>query len=445
MPGHLDFDFRFGNAGRRRDDDEPMCLLVLGDFSGTPATDRPPLASRPILRVDVDNLDDAVRRFAPRLTVPSGTIAFERIDDFHPDRLYARLDLFRALRQARTGPPPDAGDQLGRLLGKPAPSSGARAAAPAGGIDALIRDIVAPYIVRDTTGETVSYVAGVDTAIAEQMRALLHDPGFQSLESAWRGIHWLVTSLDLDERLQVHLLDVTREELLADLLESEAAPARTSLYRNVVDRERNVPGGRRWSSLVALAPFGPSDSDLQLLASLGALASHAGGPLLAGADLALSTGDDEALAGWGALRRSKAARWIGLAAPRVLLRLPYGKSGDPIEAFAFEEIVGVPASEDLLWGNGSLAAALLIGRGFVERGWEMEPGDERDIDGLPAYTFLRDGERELQPCGERLLRESEIQAMLGRGLIPIASRRDRNAVVAVRFQSIADPPASLAW
>ena len=163
------------------------------------------------------------------------------------------------------------------------------------------------------------------------------------------------------------------------------------------------------------------------------------------ADLTLAGGDAGALAGWQALRRSDAAPWIALAAPRVLLRLPYGKGSDPIEAFAFEEFVGPPVQEELLWGNGSLAMALLIGRGFSERGWDMEPGDEREIGDLPAYTFVRDGERELQACGERALGESQIETLLKAGLVPIASRRDRNAVVAIRFQSVSDPPAPLAW
>jgi hypothetical protein len=58
---------------------------------------------------------------------------------------------------------------------------------------------------------------------------------------------------------------------------------------------------------------------------------------------------------------------------------------------------------------------------------------------------MRDGEQEMQACAERFLTESQIQTLLTAGLIPIASRRDRNAVVAIRFQSISDPPAPLAW
>ena len=446
MPGRLEFDLGFGRTGRPRDGSEPMRLLVLGDFSGKAVAERPLLASRPTQRVNIDNLDDVVQRLLPRLRVPAGEIRFEQIDDFHPDRLYARLDLFQALRQARAKPPAGSDELLSRLLGKPTePSAAPAAAAPASGLDALIHDIVAPHIVKDTAAQTKPYLAAVDAAIAEQMRTLLHDPAFQSLEAAWRGVQWLISSLELDENLQLHLFDVTREELLADVVAAQGKLAQTGLCRALVDRWRNVPGGEGWSALVGLIHFGPSDADIGLLAALGLIASQAGGPLLAGADLTLAGDDASALAGWQALRRSEAAPWIGLAAPRVLLRLPYGKGSDPIEAFAFEEFVGPPVLEEFLWGNASLAMALLIGRAFTARGWDMEPGDEREIGDFPAYTFVRDGEREMQACGERSLTESQIETLLNAGLVPIASRRDRNAVVAIRFQSVSDPSAPLAW
>jgi len=445
MAERLEFDVSFGPRGRPRDESEPMRLLVLGDFSGNATSDRPALASRPTLRIDIDNIDDVLHRLAPRLSAPAGEIRFDRIDDFHPDRLYARLDLFQTLRQARANPAAGTGDLLGRLLGKPTEASGAPAAAPASGLDAMIRDIVAPHIVRESSAHTASHVAAVDAAIAEQMRRLLHDSAFQSLEAAWRGVHWLITSLELDENLQLHVLDVTREELLADIVAAQGTLSETGLYRAVVDRWRNVPGSQGWSAFVVLIDFGLSHTDLGLLAALGTIASQAGAPILGGASQALAGQDAEASAGWQKLRRSKIAQWIGLAAPRVLLRQPYGKDSDPIESFAFDELVGPPVHEEFLWGNGALAAALLIGRSFTARGWEMEPGDERDIGDLPAYTFVRDGEREMQACGERFLNEREIQALLTAGLIPLASRRDRNAVVAIRFQSVSEPPAPLAW
>jgi type VI secretion system ImpC/EvpB family protein len=445
MPGRLEFDLSFGPRGRPRDDNEPMRLLLLGDFSRKAAAERTPLDSRPVHRVDLDELDRVLRRIGPRLTLPAGEILFEQLDDFHPDRLYARLGLFQALREARSNPPAGTAEMLGRLLGKQSESDTAPAKAPAGGIDALIRDIVAPHVVRDTTAHAQAYVAAVDATIAEQMRTLLHHPEFQSLEAAWRGVQWLISSLELDENLQLHLFDVSRDEMLADVVAAQGKLAEAGLYRVLVDRWRNLPGGQGWSALVGALDFGPSDADMGLLAALGLVASKAGGPFLAGADPALYDHAAGTSAGWAALRRSEAARWIALAAPHVLLRLPYGKGSDPIDGFAFEELVGPPAQEALLWGNGALAMAVLIGRAFTARGWEMEPGDEREIGDLPAYTFVRDGEREMQPCAERFLTESQINALLDGGFVPLASRRDRNAIVAIRFQSVADPPSPLAW
>src|SRR5262245_46232017 len=136
MAERLEFDVGFGPRHRPRGESEPMRLLVLGDFSGKAIGERPALESRPTQRVDVDNLDDVMRRLAPRLMVPSGEIHFQQIDDFHPDALYARLDLFKALRQTRANPPSNA-DDLGRLLGKPAEQTAAPAAS-ATGLDAMI-------------------------------------------------------------------------------------------------------------------------------------------------------------------------------------------------------------------------------------------------------------------------------------------------------------------
>ena len=450
MPGRMEFKLDLGRSSAPRDAAGPrrgpMRLLLLGDFSGRPAAERPPLAGRPTLRGDIDSLDSVMLRLKPALTVPAGVCDFESLDDFHPDALYSRLELFDALRRARANPPAGGGgDLLGQLLGKPgAAAPAAAAAAPATGIDALIRNIVAPHIVQDTSATLRPYIAAVDAAITEQMRQLLHDPALQALESAWRGVQWLIQNLELDEDLQLHLFDVTRGELLADVVASNGQLANTGLYHALADRWRNVPGGQGWSLLAGLYRFGPSDVDIGLLAALGLIASQAGGPFIGGGDTALATADAAALAGWQTLRASEAAPWLGLAAPRVLLRLPYGKGVDPIAAFAFEEFTGPPVHEHFLWGCGALAVALLTGRAFTARGWDFEPGDEREIGDMPAYSFVQDGEKELQACAEHYLGEQGGNAMLAAGLMPVLSHRHRNAVTVMRFRSVAEPATALA-
>jgi type VI secretion system protein ImpC len=253
-----------------------------------------------------------------------------------------------------------------------------------------------------------------------------------------------VSNLELDEHLQVHVFDVSRQEMLSDIVAAQGQLAQTGLYRALVDRWRNVPGSQGWSAFVGLSRFGPSAADVGLLAALGLIASQAGVPFLGDADIALAGDQDETvLTGWHALRRSEAAPSIALAGPRILLRLPYGKLTDPVESFAFEEVTGPPREGELLWGHASLGVALLIGRAFTESGWTMDPDAGGEIGDLPAYTFTRDDEREMQPCGERPLTESGIRTWLSAGLVPVASRRDRSAVVVVRVQSIAEPPTTL--
>jgi type VI secretion system protein ImpC len=256
----------------------------------------------------------------------------------------------------------------------------------------------------------------------------------------------------------LYVLDVSRRELLADISAAQGTVERSGLYRLLVEQGKGTTGGEPWSVIVGNYAFGVAGEDVGLLASLGAIASHAGGPFIAaakpelvGCDSLVATPDPrdwtpprgEVVEGWHALRASLMAPWIGLALPRMLLRLPYGKATDAVEAFEFEEFAGVREHESYLWGNGALACALLIARSFTSRGWDMEPGDELDVDDLPAFTFDDDGEKRLQPCAEVALIERAGQAILDAGLMPLSSYKNRNAVRVVRLQSIADPSQAL--
>ena len=141
------------------------------------------------------------------------------------------------------------------------------------------------------------------------------------------------------------------------------------------------------------------------------------------------------------------ASWLGLALPRILLRNPYGKRTDPVEAFDFEEIADVHEHEAFLWGNPAFACAQLLGAAFEEQGWSLQPGERLEIDDLPAYTYQEDGESRLLPCAELCLTERAAEAILERGLMPLMSYKNRDAVRLARFQSLAFPPAPLrgAW
>jgi type VI secretion system protein ImpC len=291
------------------------------------------------------------------------------------------------------------------------------------------------------------------------MRALLHSPTLQSLEASWRTLHYLVTNLETDEGLQIHLVDVSKQELVADFAAAGGDLAASVLYRLLVDvTGPGTPGGDPWSLLVGNFEFGPRGEDIGLLAALGLVAASAGGPFLAAASSELlgcrslaETPDPsdwsalpaDAEPAWIALRHTPIAPWIGLALPRVLLRLPYGRDTEPVDALAFEELAPERRHEAYLWGNPAFACALLIGQAYRARGWSMSPGDLLDVGDLPAHVYEQGGEKRLQACAEVLLTERAATAILDRGIMPFLSFKGRNLVRLARFQSIASPPSAL--
>jgi len=261
--------------------------------------------------------------------------------------------------------------------------------------------------------------------------------------------------VETDEQLQIHLLDISRDELIADL---RAAPARAEdsvVYRLIVESGDATSGSAPWALIAGDYRFDNSDQDLALLGRLAEVARRAGASFIADASAQLSGLPDfeelpdahdwssETSAQWDALRRTAAARWAGLVAPRILLREPYGAATDPCERFRFEEFSGTPAHADLLWGSGAFACAMLLAESFAEAGWSLRPGMLRDVGGLPLVLVGVGTERDAVPCAELLLTERAAEHMMDRGIMPLASLRNQDAVHLVRFQSIAEPARAL--
>jgi type VI secretion system protein ImpC len=309
---------------------------------------------------------------------------------------------------------------------------------------------------RDPRADAV--IASVDAASEGLMRTILRSPAFRALESAWRGVHQLVTCEACGEGVEVHVLDAPQSRVAADLDANAQALERSNLARAVLgDPDGSV--NKRWALVVGAYSFGADAASLRLSAGLGAIARRAGGGFIAHAEASLlgctsfaatpSHTDwaplpGDAAAAWSALRRSADAAWIALASPRVLMRQPYGRKSDPTERFAFEEVPAEYDANAMPWGHPGFALAQLLAQSFQAAGFRMEPGDHHELDDRPAYTYVSDGEKQMAPCAEAFLSEAATSAMLDRGVLAIASVRNRPDVRVPRFQSIADPPATLA-
>lgn len=483
-----------GSAGDEAsiDPETPFRILVLGNFSGSGRVpDHASLGQRKPLLVDRDNFDEVIAKLGVAVKIPLGpqpekhtVIAFRDMDDFEPDRLYQKLDVFEALADLRqrlhdpaqfaaaaaeikgwsasanipepmtppTPPAPVAAENLlEQILGETAPL-----ATPSVESDwqRFLHKIVAPHLAARTDPRLPDFETVLDEAASAHMRGILHHPAFQAVEAAWRGLFFLMRRLETDSQLKLYILDVTGAELAADLSVDDLNQSGT--FRQLVENTVGTPGAAPWAVICGLYTFGPSQHDLELLGNLGRLASLARAPFLAGAQSQLlgcaslvrqpdpREWNEQGQDLWQQLRQLAEANFIGLALPRLLLRLPYGKEGRATEQFAFEEMpVGSP-HEYYLWGNPALALTVLLGQSFSQWGWNLRPGKLQDVDGLPVHIFQEDDERQSKPCAEVLLSNRAFEHILDQGLMPLVSLPGKDTIRAARFQSIASPPAPLA-
>jgi type VI secretion system protein ImpC len=501
--GRLTFDVQMPRGRTRKDSDAHARVLVIADLSGSATQkDAEPasLADARLVRIDVESFDAVLRSLQPRVAVagasaagldnPAQILTFTSLEDFHPDLLYDALDSIVQLRRTRerlSNPSTFAAEQarliadatviaapanaaeddastLERLLGArpadraaPAPTAGAPARA-LGSFDQMLRDLVAPHIVRGPGSEQAQLIASVDAAISDEMRRVLHAPDFQRIEATWRGLRGLVFENPLGPELEVYVLDASRAALVGDLRACAGEIERSQLYRLIVQSSAG-PDATPFSLVIGDLSIAGSDEDVSLLAGLGAVAAQAGGCFLAAADPALWGASDLARqperSAWSKpdashtarltlLRASAVAPFVGLCAPRTLGRVAYGPKTDPTDRFAFTELTADPAHTDFLWLNSAFACARLILGGVAEAGWGDGPGTLLDLVDLPHVMHHTAGTDALKACAEVFLDEASAQQILGLGVMPFMSYRNRNAVRLMRLQSIADPAAPLA-
>jgi type VI secretion system protein ImpC len=477
----------------------PFRVLLLGDFSGSGS--QQPLPARKPTLVDRDNFDDVLAAFHPELRLrldnegrheELATLQFSELDDFHPDRLLERVEMFRKLRgmRARLADPATfavaaAEFGLGRSAAKPRETAQPATLQPSplalgsllddmieqtearaqtrppaeSDLQKFVRRVTEPHLISAADPQQAQTLTLIDRALGAQMRALLHVPEFQALEAAWRAVFLLVRRIDTGELLKLYLVDLSKDELVADLNSSSDLHS-TSTHRLLAGETMNSFGGEPWAAIVGNYSFGATRGDAESLGRLAKIAHAAGGPFLAAASPALlgcksfsatpnasdwtAPLDSESASAWAALRSLPEANALGLAIPRFLLRLPYGGKTDPIESFPFEEMPGEPEHGDYLWGNPAFACALLLAQSFSESGWDLRPGQRSELDRLPVHIYQHDGVSELKPCAESWMTVDTADRIMESGLMPLASMKGKDEVRLVRFQSIAQPAQPLA-
>lgn len=310
------------------------------------------------------------------------------------------------------------------------------------GVAAFIENLIGGNQLDEAVNKSLvdQMLVELDKKISAQMDEILHDQQYQQMESAWRGLKLFVDRTDFRENNKVELLHVTKEELLEDF---EFAPDTTQsgLYKHVYSSGYGQFGGEPTGAIVGNFAFTPSTPDMKLLQYMGALGAMAHAPFISSVGPQFfgidsfeelpnikdikSTFESPKYTKWRALRESEDARYIGLTAPRFLLRVPYDPTENPIKSFNYSENVS-QSHEHYLWGNTAFAFATRLTDSFAKYRWcpnIIGPQSGGAVEDLPVHVFESMGALQSKIPTEVLITDRKEFELAEEGFIALTMRK----------------------
>ena len=385
MPGRIDFTMGFNThkTAQKPDSRSSYRIYIVGNFSGQTADS---WEQRNIRKIDADNVEQTMAHIMPMLEIGSGLrLSFKTLEDFHPDAWFGKVQLLADLQQLKrqlSNPQTAAQaaaniqayfpsqtqndtpvqrqeatesqeDMLERLLGK----KPEKTSDTPDSVDQLIQHIVSPYVTKDADPRHQALMQVIDVTIGQFLRTLLHGQDFQNLEALWKATAALVNEESADEQ-SIFLVDISQAELLIELgKDSHAFEQKLLKHVQSGDGEQDI-------LLISDYRFADSAEDRELLKYFSRLANTIGGYFLGGAKPELVenvvSGTSKNVQNWTQYLNEINTDKVILAYPRYLIRLPYGKKRDPIDAFEFEECSNIPQSDELLWGSPVFLCARVL-------------------------------------------------------------------------------------
>lgn len=303
-------------------------------------------------------------------------------------------------------------------------------------------------------------IAQLDKKLTEQINLILHSEEFQKLEGAWRGLHYLVNNTETDEMLKIRVMNISKNDLAKTLKKYKGtAWDQSPIFKKMYEEEFGQFGGEPFGSIVADYYFDNSAPDVELLTSMAKVASASHAPLITAAapsvmlmeswqelanprDLTKIFQTPEHAA-WRSFRESEDARYVGLAMPRFLARMPYGAKTDPVEEFDFEEDTSAAGSKNYTWSNAAYAMAVNINRSFKEYGWcsrirGIESGGA--VEGLPVHSFpTGDGGVAMQCPTEIAISDRREAELAANGFMPLVHKKNTDFAAFIGAQSMHKP------
>lgn len=309
------------------------------------------------------------------------------------------------------------------------------------GVEAFISDLLKPSRNFDKVEKKLvdDMIAAIDQKISLQLDEVIQAPEFKKIESAWRGLRFLVDRTDFSQNIAIEMISSSKDELIEDF---EDAPdvTRSGLYKHVYSAEYGQFGGKPYGAIIGGYNINPTAQDMKLLQDMASVSamSHApfitaAGPRFFGLDSfqgmpALkdleSIFEGPQYVKWNGFRDMDDSRNVALTVPRFMLRAPYGEDNQ-VKEFNYQEGIGTEF-EKLCWGNASYAFAANMSRSFAKYRWcpnIIGPQSGGEVLDLPVYKHQENGETKIYSPTEVMLSDRQEFELAEQGFIGLIARK----------------------
>lgn len=299
-------------------------------------------------------------------------------------------------------------------------------------------------------------ISTFDKKLSDQVSEIMHHEKFQELESAWRGLWYVVDNTNFNAKITIELLNLSKDDLVEDL---EEGPLSSGLFHHTYHQEYDQAGGEPCGAIIGNYSFNKSQADMDLLNKVSSVAAASHCPFIGaishqflGLDSSTSLhkikkvsdllGQDEYVK-WRAFRDSEDSRYVGLTFPRFLLRAPYDPTENPgSKEFDFVENVTGQDHERYLWGNASFAFATRLTQSFAKNGWCVNirgPQSGGIVEDLPLHLYEAEGDRKQKIPTEVIISDSRELELAEAGFMPLTFYKGRDYACFFSAQSAQRP------
>jgi len=308
--------------------------------------------------------------------------------------------------------------------------------------------------VRFDKGEVMKTISHIDDLIEAQMNEILHNPKFQHMEAAWRGLEDLVSHTNFQADVTIDILDVAKEELAEDFEKNSSSLFSSALFDKIYIKEYDQFGGRPYGVMLGLYDFTASRADLTWLERMAMVANASHCPFISSASPKFFDCDSveqlESLKNldgvlshpryskWHELRNREEAAYIGLTLPRYVVRLPWNPDSNPCDVLNFKEDAQGD-SKKYLWGNSAYLMGRNLVKAFEVSGWCQSirgPKSGGLVTGLPVDSFTLRGQKMIQMPVEIAIPDYREYEFARNGFIPLVYRKSSSEATFFSTQSI---------